>query len=151
MTTPPCPSCTAMGLIRREDGSFECRYCGSTYPSDSILCPVCGWLNSGEDDRCTACGEALSVVAHVMQRQGTRAPEWIHRMQGQAHEIKQREERASRHRMQEFLQIDEERERQAAQEEQKRIEDERHWLIIVGTAGMIFFLLLLIAAIVLWR
>ncbi len=138
-----------MGLIRHEDGSFECRYCGSTYPRDSILCPACGWLNSAEDDRCAACEEPLSVVAHVMQRQAGTSPEWIQRMQGQAHEIKQREERASKRRLQEFLQVDEERERRAALEEQKRNQDERRWLIIVGIAGVVFILLLLIAAIVL--
>lgn len=84
-----------------------------------------------------------------MQRQGEAAPEWIARMQSQAHEIKEREERASKQRMQEFLHVDEERQRKAALEEQRRIKDERRWLLIVGLAGAVFVLLLLIAAFVL--
>ncbi len=105
-----CPACGAPELGFDEEFTFECEYCGTTLVAGRLDCPACGERNSRAAELCTNCGEPLSIVASILDRQGSLGPPlWVRRLRSQVAELKQREEQASQSRFAAFQEIDQRR------------------------------------------
>lgn len=102
-----CPACGAPGLAFDGDASFECEYCGINLFAERLECPACGERNSRAAEECQNCGEPLSIVASIIDRQGSPGPPlWVRRLSKQVGDLKLREEQASQARLAAFQEID---------------------------------------------
>ena len=150
METPACLACTAPNLTLVRKGLLLCLYCGSSFSGLPLVCPSCGWINIDNLDRCPDCGEPLNVIAQVISRQDTAGgPIWLQRVQSQANELKQTEERASQDRLQKLQMIDRKREEAVAREKAQRSKDDRLFSIILGAGVILLILILAVLAYVL--
>lgn len=145
-----CPACSAPELEFDGEATFECAYCGTTLVASQINCPACGTLNAQGADECSNCGEPLSIVASVLDRQGSLGtPLWVRRLRSQVADLKQREQQASDERMAAFQQIDQRRiAAEAAAQARQRAKDSN--IIFYGLVGVLVVILLafVIAALV---
>jgi hypothetical protein len=143
VASPPCPACTAPGLVLDPSGGLRCTYCGSIIKGKPFLCPSCGWINSTNEEECPKCGEPMTVVAQVIRRQdSTGAPQWLQRAQSQAGDLKEREERASSIRIQKFMDIDRMREEALRKEDERQTKQAQR---IFGIAIICVVVMILIA------
>ena len=144
-----CPACAAPGLITDGQGHFHCDYCGAHLVTDRTECPACGELNDQGADICSNCSEPLSIVASVIDRQGTTGrPLWIRRLRSQVADLKESEARASADRFEHLMDID--RRRQSAEAEAmagQRLKDRNILFYGVAAALVIVFIIILLAAI----
>lgn len=149
-TTPvlTCPSCTAPGLIFDEEATFECQYCGTVLVADRTTCPACGWRNAKGADSCVNCGEPLSIVASILDRQGARGPPlWIRRLRSQVEALQASEAKASSQRYESLLEIDRRRLRAEAEVRIRQREKDRQILFygLVGILVLAISVLLILA------
>ena len=139
-----CPACTAPGLSRDLSGDFDCLYCGTHFNVERTQCPACGVLNEKGADNCYNCSEPLSIVASVIDRQGTTgSPLWIRRLQSQVAELKESEQKASADRFEEFAEIDRRR-KQAEAEAHARQEQTDRNIIFYGAAAILIIALIVL-------
>jgi ribosomal protein S27AE len=139
-----CAACTAPALIADDEGNFDCGYCGTHFVTERTECPACGELNPKGADDCFNCGEPLSIVASVIDRQGsTGNPLWIRRLQSQVAALKESEARASEDRFEEFVEID--RRRKAAEEQAyaRQKQTDRN-ILFYGAAALLFIVLVIL-------
>lgn len=102
-----CPACSAPALQFDGDSSFACEYCGITLVAGRIECPACGERNPRAAEQCQNCGEPLSIVASIIDRQGSPGPPlWMRRLRSQVGDLKLREEQASQTRLAAFQEVD---------------------------------------------
>lgn len=137
-----CPACSAPDLSFDGDLTFECSYCGTTLVAGSTDCPACGERNSKAAELCANCGEPLSIVASVLDRQGTPGPPlWIRRLRTQVVSLKATEEEASAERLTAFRKIDERRmAHEAASQARQQAKDSN--IIFYGLAGLLVLVLI---------
>lgn len=137
-----CPACLAPNLEFDGDSTFECTYCGTTLVAGQINCPACGEQNSQAAELCGNCGEPLSIVASIIDRQGRLGPPlWVRRLRSQVADLKQREERASEERFAAFQLTDQRRmQAEATAHAQQRTRDSN--IIFYGLAGILVVVLL---------
>ena len=143
-----CPACAAPDLITDRQGNIDCDYCGTHLVTKRTECPACGELNDQGADTCSKCSEPLSIVASVIDRQGTTGrPLWIRRLRTQVADLKEREARASANRFEQLMDIDRRRKSAAAEALAGQQRKDRNILFYGGAAalGMVFVLLLLAA------
>ena len=124
MSAENCPICNEPQLINPQPGVLECQYCHAKIVNGLLICPSCKRANQIGQEHCNRCGEPLSVVGTVINRQirGS-ASQRLDQMRVQANEIKASAEKHSRARMSEFTELDQRRiqaEKQAAQEQKLR-------------------------------
>ena len=143
-----CPACTAPELISDREGNFDCPYCGTHFVVERTQCPACGTLNEKGADDCYNCGEPLSIVASVIDRQGTTGRLlWIRRLQSQVADLKQSEERASADRFEEFAEIDRRRMQAEAEAFARQQQTDRN-IIFYGAAAMLIIILVVLVLVV---
>lgn len=144
-----CAVCTASGLINDGQGNFDCEYCGTHFVTERIECPACTELNLKGADICTNCGEPLSIVASVIDRQGsTGNPLWIRRLQSQVADLKEREARASAERFDEFVEIDRRRKAAEAGAYARQQQSDRN-ILFYGAAAVLLIVLIVLVLLVL--
>ena len=142
-----CPACTAPELIADGQGNFDCPYCGTHFVTERTECPACGELNNQGEDLCSNCGEPLSIVASVIDRQGGAGrPLWIRRLQAQVAELKASEARASADRFEEFVEID--RRRKAAEGRAQASQEQKDSNILFYGAAAILLVVLSVLVLV---
>ena len=109
--------------------------------ASKIDCPACGYRNNAGADLCENCGEPLSIVAGILDRQGSVGrPLWIRRLQTQVTKLKATEAEASHARMAEFEEID--RKRMQAEAEAQLIQQAKdRQILYYGALGVLGFLL----------
>jgi ribosomal protein S27AE len=144
-----CPACTAPDLIADRQGNFDCNHCGTHLLTERTECPACGELNNQGADLCSNCSEPLSIVASVIDRQGTTGrPLWIRRLRTQVAELKQSEARASADRFEHLVDIDRRRKSAEAEAHASQERKDRNILFYgVAAALVIVIILMLLAAI----
>jgi len=144
-----CPACTALDLIPDWQGNFDCNYCGTHLITERTQCPACGELNEQGADLCSNCSEPLSIVASVIDRQGTSGrPLWIRRLRTQVAELKQSEARASADRFEQLADIDRRRKSAEVEAQESQQRKDRNILFYgAATALVIVIVLLFLAAI----
>ncbi len=137
-----CPACSAPNLEFDGDSTFDCSYCGTALVAGRINCPACGELNSQAAELCDNCGEPLSIVASIIDRQGTLGPPlWVRRLRSQVADLKQREEQASVERFAAFQEVDQRRmQAEARAHARQRSRDSN--IIFYGLAGVLLVVLL---------
>ena len=144
-----CPACTAEGLEFDGEATFECSYCATQLVAERTQCPACSELNVKGADFCSNCGEPLSIVASVLDRQGGLGePLWIRRLRGQVSALKEREAYASEQRFEKLVEVDRRRkqiEREAYVQQQ---EADRSILFYGAAAVLLIILSILIVAVV---
>lgn len=111
-----------------------------------IDCPACGERNSRAAELCTNCGEPLSIVASVLDRQqgslGT--PLWVRRLRSQVVDLKQLEEQASLTRLTAFQEIDQRRlAQEAAAQAAQQARDSN--ILFYGLIGILVIALIALA------
>ncbi|MFV1857725.1 MAG: hypothetical protein ACC647_00035, partial [Anaerolineales bacterium] len=130
--------------------SFDCVYCGTHFVADRTECPACGELNEQGADLCSNCGEPLSIVASVIDRQGgTGRPLWIRRLQTQVAGLQKSEARASADRFEELMEIDRKREAAEAEAHASQQEKDRSILFYGAVAILLIVLVVLVLAAIL--
>jgi len=145
-----CPACTAPELITGGEHSFDCVYCGTHFVADRTECPACGELNEQGADLCSNCGEPLSIVASVIDRQGgTGRPLWIRRLQIQVAGLQESEARASADRFEELMEIDRQRKAAEAEAHSSQQEKDRSILFYGAVAILLIVLVVLVLAAIL--
>ncbi len=136
-----CPSCTGPGLIFDEQAIFECQYCGTVLVSERTACPSCGVHNAQGADMCIHCGEPLSIVASILNRQGAKGPPlWIRRMRSQVEALQASEAKASSKRFESLLEIDRRRLRAEAEDRLRQREKDRQ-ILFYGAVGVLVLVL----------
>lgn len=144
-----CPACTAPGLTFEGADTFECAYCGTQFVGERTECPACGELNASSVDLCVNCGEPLSIVASVLDRQGKRGePLWIRRLQSQVASLKESEERASAQRFEIFADIDRRRKGAEAEDHARQQQTDRN-ILFYGAVGILVLVLVVLILVVL--
>ena len=149
--SPPvltCPSCTGPGLIFDEEATFECQYCGIVLVADRTTCPACGVRNAKGADSCVNCQEPLSIVASILNRQGSKGPPlWIRRLRSQVGALQASEAKASSQRFESLLEIDRRRLRAEADDRVRQRERDRQILFygLVGILVLAISVLLILA------
>ena len=145
-----CPACTAPELIAGGDRTFGCTYCGTHFIAERTECPACGELNEHGADLCSNCGEPLSIVASVIDRQGgTGRPLWIRRLQTQVAGLKESEARASADRFEELMEIDRKRKMEEAASHASQQQKDRSILFYGVAAILLIVLIVLVLAVIL--
>lgn len=140
-----CAACTAPALIADNGGNFDCAYCGTHFVTERTECPACGELNLKGADDCSNCGEPLSIVASVIDRQGsTGNPLWIRRLHSQVASLKESEARASEGRFEEFVEIDRKRKAAEAEAYTRQKQTDRNILFFGAAAVLIIVLVILV-------
>lgn len=106
-----CPACGAPELEFDEEATFHCEYCGTMLVAGRIDCPACGERNTQAAELCSNCGEPLSIVASILDRQqgSLGLPLWVRRLRSQVADLKEREQQASQSRFAAFQEIDQRR------------------------------------------
>ncbi len=136
-----CAACAAPALIADDHGNFDCDYCGTHFVTERTECPACGELNLKGADNCSNCDEPLSIVASVIDRQGsTGNPLWIRRLQSQVASLKESEARASEDRFEEFVEIDRRRKAAEAEAYARQKQTERN-ILFYGAAALLLIAL----------
>lgn len=139
-----CPACTAPELNADGEGNFDCPFCGTRFITERTECPACGELNEQGADRCSNCGEPLSIVASVLDRQGsTGQPLWIRRLHTQVADLKESEARASADRFEEFMEMDRRRMKAEAEAHARQRQTDGN-IIFYGAAAVLLMVLLLL-------
>ncbi len=139
-----CATCTAPALIADGKGNFDCDYCGTHFVTERTKCPACGELNLKGADDCSNCGEPLSIVASVIDRQGsTFNPLWIRRLQSQVAGLKESEARASEERFEEFMEIDRRRKAAEAEAYSRQKQTDRS-ILFYGAAALLLIVLVVL-------
>jgi hypothetical protein len=142
-----CAACTAPALTADSEGNFDCDYCGTHFVAERTECPACSELNLKGADDCSNCGEPLSIVASVIDRQGTTGnPLWIRRLKSQVAALKESEARASEDRFEEFVDID--RRRKAAEAEAFARQKQTDWNILFYGAAAVLLIVLVVLVLV---
>ena len=144
-----CATCTAPGLIAGSEGNFDCAYCGTHFITERTECPSCTEVNLKAADHCSNCGEPLSIVASVIDRQGsTGNPLWIRRLRSQVADLKESEARASEDRFEEFVEIDRRRKTADAEAHARQRQTDKN-IIFYGAAAILIvaFVILVLTAI----
>ena len=142
-----CPACTAPELTADVEGSFDCTYCGTHFVTERLICPACGELNDQGADLCSNCGEPLSIVASVIDRQGgSSRPLWIRRLQTQIADLKESEASASADRFEEFVEIDQRRLRAEAEAHARQQQKDRS-ILFYGAAAILLILFIVMVLI----
>ena len=137
-----CPACTAPELRRDSEGNFACPYCGSYFISERTECPACGANNEQGSEQCYNCGEPLSIVASVIDRQGgTGRLLWIRRLQSQVADLKSSEAQASADRLEEFIEVDRKRMQREAEAYARSKQTERN-ILFYGAAAFLLIVLI---------
>lgn len=145
-----CPACTAPELIAGGDRTFGCTYCGTHFIAERTECPACGELNEHGADLCSNCGEPLSIVASVIDRQGgTGRPLWIRRLQTQVAGLKESEARASADRFEGLMEIDRKRKTEEAAAHASQQQKDRSILFYGVAAILLIVLIVLVLAVIL--
>jgi len=145
-----CPACTAPGLLPLAEGTFRCEFCGTLLQGQPVTCPACGWENPQGAEDCRNCGEALSMVARVLTRQGALGPPfWLGRVRDRADELKRREAWASEQRMEHLREIDRRRIQDEARALARQRAADRHIVLALGVAVAV--LAVIVATVVLLR
>ena len=143
-----CAACTAPALAADNQGNLDCSYCGTHFLTERTECPACGELNLKGADDCSNCGEPLSIVASVIDRQGsTGNPLWIRRLQSQVAGLKESEARASEERFEGLVEIDRRRKAAEAEAHLRQVQTDRN-ILLYGAAAVlliVFVVLVLIA------
>ncbi len=140
-----CAACTAPALTVDGEGNFDCDYCGTHFATERTECPACGELNLKGADDCSNCGEPLSIVASVIDRQGsTFNPLWIRRLQSQVAGLKESEARASEERFEEFMEIDRRRKAVEAEAYARQKQTDRNILFYGAAAVLLIVLVVLV-------
>lgn len=135
-----CPSCTGPGLVA-EQAIFECQYCGIVLVAERTTCPACGVRNTKGADSCVNCGEPLSIVASILNRQGAKGPPlWIRRLRSQVEALQVSEAKASSKRFESLLQIDRRRLRAEAEDRLRQREKDRQ-ILFYGAVGVLVLVL----------
>jgi len=106
--TTLCPECGATTMAPDESGAMRCPQCGTILPVAQLPCPGCGALMATDADECPKCGEPVSLFGQVMARHvdSRRSPLWLEQARGQAHGVRQQEERASEKRFEALQETD---------------------------------------------
>ncbi|MFQ5942198.1 MAG: hypothetical protein ACE5JF_01465 [Anaerolineales bacterium] len=151
MYNPPvdliCPACTAPELVADGGGNFDCPYCGTHFIAERTECPACGELNDHGADLCSNCGEPLSIVASVIDRQGGSGQLlWIRRLQSQVADLKESEARASADRFEEFMEIDRRRKVAEAEAHARQQQTDRN-ILFYGAAAILLVVLMVLVII----
>jgi hypothetical protein len=140
-----CAACTAPALTADSEGNFNCDYCGTHFVTERTECPACGELNLKGADDCSNCGEPLSIVASVIDRQGSIFnPLWIRRLQAQVAGLKESEARASEERFEELMTIDRRRKAAEAEAYARQIQTDRNILFYGAAAVLLIVLVVLV-------
>jgi hypothetical protein len=140
-----CAACTAPALAADSEGNFNCDYCGTHFVTERTECPACGELNLKGADDCSNCGEPLSIVASVIDRQGSIFnPLWIRRLQAQVAGLKESEARASEERFEELMTIDRRRKAAEAEAYARQIQTDRNILFYGAAAVLLIVLVVLV-------
>jgi hypothetical protein len=106
-------------------------------------------LNEAGADLCSNCGEPLSIVASVLDRQGgTGQLLWIRRLQTQVADLKESEARASADRYEEFLEIDRRRMKAEAEAHARQQQTDRN-IIFYGAAVVLMVVLVVLVMVAL--
>ncbi len=107
------------------------------------VCPNCRRAHPVEVEVCTDCGEPLTTVSRVLDRQGSpNPPRWLRRARTDAAQIKERAARASEARMEHFLEIDRRRLQALAEQRAQQEERDRKLLLVTGSILGLFVLTL---------
>jgi hypothetical protein len=145
-----CPACTAPDLVFDGEHTFSCEYCGTTLVAGRIECPACGFQNSRAAELCANCAEPLSIVASIMDRQGSLGPPlWIRRLRSQVGALKKSEARASAERFAALAEIDLRR-IEAETDAATRQEEKDRNIIFYGLVAILVVALLVLAAMVIF-
>ncbi len=140
-----CAACTAPALIADDQGNLECDYCGTQFLTERTECPACGELNLKGADICSNCDEPLSIVARVIDRQGSKSnPLWIRRLQSQVANLKESETRASGDRFEKFVEIDRKRMAAEAKAHARQKETDRNILFYGAAVVLLIALVVLV-------
>lgn len=143
-----CAACTAPALAADNQGNFDCDYCGTHFVTERTECPACGELNLKGADNCSNCGEPLSIVASVIDRQGsTGNPLWIRRLRSQVASLKESEARASEDRFEEFVEIDRRRKAAEAEAYARQKQTDRN-ILFYGAAAILIIVLVVFVLVV---
>lgn len=144
-----CPACGAPELEFDGESTFACEYCGTTLVAGRIECPACGERNSRAAENCSNCGEPLSIVASILDRQGSLGPPlWVRRLRSQVGELKLREEQASLSRFAAFQEVDQRRLAQEAAARARQQERDSNILFygLLAVLGVMLIAFVLFAA-----
>ncbi|MBN1888402.1 MAG: hypothetical protein JW850_10445 [Thermoflexales bacterium] len=171
-----CPGCNAPGLIDMNDGALVCQYCGSRFAQPERVCPHCSTLSEVDDLDCPGCGQALrglcpacntpnllqaklcrrcgvplDLLSSVLDRQFASPAGLIYERGEAARALKQQEEQASRQRLANMWQQNQEREQwlsasraRQQQEEQRLIKLAMALFAIVVVVALVSVLLIVV-------
>jgi hypothetical protein len=148
-----CPKCSTPGLEVTDDGTIDCPNCGILQTGRLKLCPACGHENPFNAESCIVCDEPLTIVSQIMIMQSDHnQPFRLKQVRSQASAIKEREERASQHRMEAFQEIDRRREQALAEaQEAQKVYQRRVSTVMFIIAGLFVIFVALFIAISLLR
>ena len=143
-----CPTCNSVDVASLEDGSFKCLTCSERFKLGNQVCSVCGHSNPPEAEECSNCTEPLTSFSQVIIRHRPAEPPLRHRqMRTQAASIQSSELEASRLRMDEFEEIDRNRQELNARLEFERSEKERRLLTYAFIATIVVLLVVVVIGI----
>lgn len=143
-----CPNCSSDDIASFPDGSYECQTCSAIFETGQRICSVCGQSNPPEAEECSNCTEPLTSFSQVITRHKPAEPPLRHRqMRNQAAEIQSNELEASQVRMDEFKEIDRNREELNARLAFEQSEKDRKLLTYAFIATIVVLLVIFVIGI----
>lgn len=145
----PLPGCLICGSSDVQVGAEDeavCQQCGAAFTISPLSCPSCSYLNAPDAESCEACGEPLSLVARVIERQLAQpALRRLDQVRAQAPALKAQGEKASEARMSAYRRAEMLRARELRRMSAARAQEDRH-LLLAAAAAVAFVLIVLVAA-----
>jgi hypothetical protein len=145
-----CPICSEEKLVDIGQSAYQCQHCRASIKDGGLECSACGTINPLENGKCENCQEPLNIFSRVVSRHSPSSRAWrLDQVRQQANALKAAEALSSQSRMEDFLEID--RQREAAQREAalRQKEADRMLFRNVGIGLGVFFAIVVIASLIL--
>ncbi len=124
-------------------GEAVCQRCGTGFSAVPSSCPFCGHLNPPDAESCDACGEPLSLVARVVDRQKAQpSARRLEQARALAPMLKAEGEKASQARMAVFQRAEDLHREQVRRMSAERAKQDRRLLLAAVAAAVVLVLAL---------
>ncbi len=148
MLLPTCPICGSSDVATGAEGEAICQDCGTGFILPPISCPSCEHPNVPGAEACEFCGEPLSLVARVVERQLAQPSlRRLDQVRAQAPALKAEGEKASEARMATYRRAEQLRVQELRRMSAARAEEDRG--LLLAAAAVVAFVLVALAVVAL--
>lgn len=143
MLSPACSICGSSDVAAGTEGEAICQNCSTRFILPPISCPSCEHRNVPGAEACEVCGEPLSLVARVIERQLAQPSlRRLDQVRAQAPALKAQGEKASEARMASYRRAEQLRAQALRRMSAARAQEDRR-LLLAATAVLAFVLVAL--------